>query len=60
MTIGETIKKNQPKEYQRLKKKKRKRKRKKRNEKLSEKDIKELMGHSSYRRGTGGAIRQVR
>ena len=28
--------------------------------KLTEKEIKELMGHSSYKRGTGGAIRQVR
>lgn len=27
---------------------------------ISEKVIKDLMGHSSYRRGSGGAIRQVR
>ena len=29
-------------------------------EKLSEKDIKELMHHSSYRRSRRGAIKQVR
>lgn len=28
--------------------------------KLSEKDLKELMSHSSYRRGKNGAIKQVR
>lgn len=55
MAIGQE---NQPNEYQRLKKKKQRKKLN--NEKLSEKDIKELMSHSSYRRGSGGAIKQVR
>lgn len=29
-------------------------------EKLTEKEIKELMRHSSYKRGHGGSIRQVK
>lgn len=59
MKIGNIIKDAQPKEYSKLKQKK-KRKKKHSKGKLTEKDIKELMGHSSYRRGSGGAIRQVR
>lgn len=54
MAIGEIIKETQPDVYSKLVKKKKLSK-----EKLTEKDIKELMGHSSYKR-TGGAIRQVR
>ena len=33
---------------------------KKKSEKLSERDLKELMKQRSYKRGTGGAIRQIR
>lgn len=29
-------------------------------EKLTEKDIKELMSHSSYKRSSSGAIKQIR
>ena len=53
MAIGEINKETQPDVYSKLVKKKLSK------EKLTEKDIKELMGHSSYKR-TGGAIRQVR
>lgn len=53
MVIGEIIKETQPDIYSKLVKKKLSK------EKLTEKDIKELMGHSSFKR-TGGAIRQVR
>lgn len=58
MTIGEIIKVTQPKAYRKLQKfihTKVKHK-----EQLTEKDVRELMGHNSYRRGHGGAIRQVR
>ena len=49
--IGEIIKDNQPDEYSKLKKHS--------YEKLTEKELKELMRHSSYKR-CSGAIRQVR
>lgn len=58
MIIGKIIKEAQPKEYSKLKKNKKKKHSKQ--QKLTERDIKELMGHSSYRRSQGGAIRQVR
>lgn len=50
MRIKDIIKTNQPGTYSKLRNKK---------EELTEKDIKELMNHSSYRRRSG-AIRQVR
>ena len=65
MEIREILKRTQPELYEKLNKRDRndKRSSKKRKENkvnLNEKDIKELMSHSSYRRGTGGAIRQVK
>lgn len=54
VTIGEIIKETQPEIHSKLKKHTKKK------EKLTEKDIKELMGHSSYRRVSGGSIRQVK
>lgn len=57
MKIREILKEAQPKSYLKLVKKKRS---KKKTEKLTEKELKELMGHSAYKRETGGAIRQVR
>lgn len=65
LKIEEILKRTQPELYERLNKrdknnKRRNKKRKQRKEKLNEIDIKELMSHSSYRRGTGGAIRQVK
>lgn len=54
MTIREILKEAQPDHYRKLVKKHSNKKPKKL------KEIKELMGHSSYKRGTGGAIRQVR
>lgn len=56
MNIGEIIKVNNPKSYKKLRKIRRKNK----NENLTERDIKELMHHSSYRRSRRGAIKQVR
>lgn len=52
MRIRDIIKTNQPGAYSKLNYKKEK--------ELTEKDIKELMSHSSYKRGSGGAIKQVR
>lgn len=52
--IKEIIKNNQPEVLSKLKKNK------KHSEKFTEKELKELMSHSSYRRVTGGAIRQMR
>lgn len=65
MEIREILKRTQPELYEKLNKRDRNNKRssKKRKENkvnLNKKDIKELMSHSSYRRGTGGAIRQVK
>lgn len=59
MRIGIIIKDVQPKEYSKLKRGKGKQHSIKQ-EKLTKRDIHELMEHSSYRRGSGGAIRQVR
>lgn len=56
MSIGRIIKENYPESYERLRKIKSENKR----ENLTEKDIKELMHHSSYRRSRRGAIKQVR
>lgn len=57
MKIREILKEAQPDYYKKLVKK---RCYKKKNKKLSERDLKELMKQRSYRRGTGGAIRQIR
>ena len=64
MEIREILKRTQPELYEKLNKRDRNNKRssKKRKENkvnLNEKDIKELMDHSSYRRYSG-AIRQIR
>ncbi|WP_404988421.1 hypothetical protein [Clostridium culturomicium] len=59
MNLGKIIKEAQPKVYSKLKEK-RERKKRSKEVKFTEKDIKELMSHSSYKRGSGGAIRQVR
>ncbi|WP_349818154.1 MULTISPECIES: hypothetical protein [Clostridium] len=56
MTIREILKESQPDYYRKLVKKHSNKK----PEKLTEKEIKELMGHSAYKRGAGGAIRQVK
>ena len=60
MRIGMIIKEAQPKEYSKLKKRKKRKKHSKKQDKLTRRDVQELMGHRSYRRGSGGAIRQVR
>lgn len=62
MEIREIIREMQPDVYRRLNvyAEMNRAKPKKNDETLSEKVIKDLMGHSSYRRGSGGAIRQVR
>lgn len=59
MKIGNVIKNKQPDVYINLNKKS-KVKNNKKQEELTERDIKELMATNSYRRGSGGAIRQVR
>ena len=56
MTIRVILKEAQPDYYRKLVKNHSNKK----PEKLTEKELKELMGHSSYKRGAGGAIRQVR
>lgn len=56
MSIGRIIKENYPKSYEKLSKFRSENKK----ENLTEKDIKELMHHSSYRRSRRGAIKQVR
>ena len=65
MEIREILKRTQPELYEKLNKRDRNNKRSSKKRKqnkgnLNEKDINELMSHSSYRRGTGGAIRQVK
>lgn len=58
MKIGEILKELQPYEYSKLQQKEIKKvKRRKREEKLN---IKELMSSRYYKRGRGGAIKQVR
>ena len=57
MKIREILKEAQPGYYEKLVNK---RLPKKKSEKLSERDLKELMKQHSYKRGTGGAIRQIR
>lgn len=56
MSIGRIIKENYPKSYEKLSKIRSENK----NKNLTEKDIKELMHHSSYKRSRRGAIKQVR
>lgn len=60
MAIREILKENQPEVYKHLKDKYKLKEevKNKNNEKLSEEDIKELMGSRRYKR-IGGAIRQV-
>lgn len=53
MRIEDSIKEKQPTEYSKLHSMRKE-------EKLTEKDLKELMSHSSYKRSSGGAIKQVR
>ncbi|SCJ09234.1 Uncharacterised protein [uncultured Clostridium sp.] len=56
MNIGTFIKENQPESYKKLRDIASRSKK----ENLTEKDIKELMHHSSYKRSRRGAIKQVR
>ena len=56
MRINEMVKSLQPQVYEKLNKKQQK----KTDSNLNTKDIEELMQHSFYRRGRGGAKRQVR
>lgn len=51
--IGDIIKEKQPRTCSKLHSMRKE-------EKLTEKDIKELMSHSAYKRSSSGAIRQVR
>lgn len=59
LRVGEIIKDHQPKEYNKLNSRK-KHKKNTKVESLSFTEIQQLMGHSSYRRGKGGSMRQVR
>lgn len=52
MRIKDILKINQPRTYSKLEREI--------EQELTEKDIRILMSHSSYRRGSGGAIKQVR
>lgn len=54
LRIGRIIKEKQPREFQKVTKGS------ERDNDLSFEDIEELMRHSSYKRGKGGAVRQVR
>lgn len=56
MRIGNIVKDTQTKEYKKLKSISNKKK----IQNLSERDLKDLMSHSSYRRGKHGAIKQVK
>ncbi len=56
MNIGRFIKENQPESYKKLRDIVSRSKK----ENITEKEIKELMHHSSYRRSKRGAIKQVR
>lgn len=57
MLIKEILKESQPDHYKKLVRNK---KPKRKQEKLTEIEIMELMKQRAYKRGTGGAIRQVR
>ena len=57
MKIEEILKVTQEKEYKKLKK--RRNPYKTINENLSHRDFENMMKHTSYKRGSGGAIRQV-
>jgi hypothetical protein len=59
--IGQTLKEQQPEEYRKLKKRKKKRRARDKS-KLSFRDIEKLMQGNchTYRRGKGGALKQVR
>lgn len=59
MNIGEIIRINQPGVYEKLQRFIHTRKEKS-HEQLSNNDIKKMMEHGYYKRGPGGAIRQVR
>lgn len=59
MKVGNCIKENQPEVYSKLNKCY-KHTKKKKEEKLTKRYVEELMSHPSYRRGSGGSIRQVR
>lgn len=59
--INEIIKSQQPELYKGFKSRQKKVVRENKSiDELSSKDIEELMGHSAYRRGRGGSMRQVR
>lgn len=67
LTIEKILQDKQPDVYKKLQHKKsdkyedkKKERKPKSEENLSFSDIEMLMGHSSYKRGKGGAIRQVR
>lgn len=59
MQIGKILQEKQPKVYNRLNKQKEHSKKRGKKEYLSFNSFKNLMKHDSYRRGRGGAIRQV-
>lgn len=59
LTIEEVIKATQPEVYSKLNKRY-KHTKKKKEEKLTKRCLEELMSHPSYRRGSGGSIRQVK
>ena len=61
MKIKEILKSNQPNDYKRLKKVSEKNKKRNRGKpNLTEAETRELMSNRHYRRGRGGAIKQVR
>lgn len=60
MRIKEYLSEETLKELNKNKKSKNNKSKKKNKERITEKDILELMQHSTYKRGKGGAMRQVR
>lgn len=61
MKIKDILKSNQPNDYKKLKKVSRRNKKRNRGKpNLIETEIRELMSNRYYRRGRGGAIKQVR